>query len=658
MSQATLEGLPADVLIDVTSRLGTAPDVARLGTSSRRLARFLHEDGWRTFIKGSFPSLRVPSSSSGGGSGGRGDAWWTELADRVTYLDQCWEKRAFSLHEYSEKPDKGPGRGGRGGRGGGGRQPPHHRQQAAKQSVSFHPVLAARLSSSLETELVAWGVGEELILRVRPTFGGAGARGCEWHRMDGAMSGQVSGFGDVTALSLIERRQDMPEIVIGRANGDLQLVKASDDYFSNVARPSPPGKHGQAPPEQSFRKSPGQTAITWTEWEPTTNIVASCNQSILTLYDINDTATNRLAALDSYDLSSDSVAGDASLLRSVKFLSSDTIACALGNAHEPVRWAKLTPTGPQFFMPAKNQGSLDYLSSMTEVTTESRTTVRAIEVVDRPHHDSLLLAAWDDGTYRLTDIRTPSPHDAVYRDRWDVYDAGSSLLVYGSRHFVAGSNVSASLRFFDFRYPKPYHYTSALPCSSEEPYPPPPATRTTREQQYLATPPAEYHETCDVAGDRWCAWHAQSREDRFRPDTTLHLGRGRFERVHALAKASDVSDAFFCGLQGSVVEVDLKLAEDAATAATTTGGVRDAPAGWRVEAPKTRIAAVETGVSLCREGEWLQQDTGYPELYYHSRNAPPRAPDRRRRYDASFRHHSEFPGTTSTVRRNARGRAS
>lgn len=379
MGQATLEGLPDDLIIDIVSRLSTAREVARLGSTSQPLGHFVQHDGWRSFVKSSFPSLQTPS-----GPGTR----WADLADRLTYLDRCWEKRAFLIHEYSEKPDKGGSRGGR-------HQQP--RQRAGRQSVSFHPVLDARLLSSLDKELVAWGVGEELVLRVRPT---SGAEESEWHRLDGARSGQSSGFGDVTALSLIERSQDLPEVLVGRANGDLQLVNASGEYFSNVIRPPPPPKRSPFPTDQSFRKSPGQTAITWTEWDPATNIIASCKQSTLTLYDVNDTATNRLAALDSYDLSQDSEAGEISLLRSVKFLSSDTIACALGNAREPVRWAKLTPTGPEFYMAAKNPGALDYLSSMTEVTTDARTTVRAIETVGRPHSDSLLLCAWDDGTYR------------------------------------------------------------------------------------------------------------------------------------------------------------------------------------------------------------------------------------------------------------------
>lgn len=240
--------------------------------------------------------------------------------------------------------------------------------------------------------------------------------------------------------------------------------------------------------------------------------------------------------------------------------------------------------------------------------------------------------------FRLNDVRTSSPHDVIYRDRWEVYEEGSSLLVYGTHHFVAGSNRSTSVRFFDFRYPKPYHYTDALACSSEPPHPPPPRER---DQGWL---PPTYYDVCDDRHGMTCAWHAQSREDYWRPDTTLHLGRRGYDRVHALAKASDVSGSFFCGLPGSILEMSLKQAEHV----TTQNMKRDAPPGWRVGPSSSEPAVVETGVALCRENEWGQQDSGYPELWKQPKRTPlaMRQPGAvsRSRYDTSYlhyRHHSE-----------------
>jgi hypothetical protein len=165
------------------------------------------------------------------------------------------------------------------------------------------------------------------------------------------------------------------------------------------------------------------------------------------------------------------------------------------------------------------------------------------------------------------------------------------------------------------------------------------------EEEADITTQNHHHKACDDARGQSCAWHAKSREDTWRPDTTMHLGRDRFERVFSLTKASDVSNSFFCGLQGSIVEMNLKLAEDATG---SDGMMRDAPTGWRVEAPLNRVAVVESGVSLVRENEWFQHDTGYPELYYQARHLMPLKEGQggsisRSRHDTALRHHSEMP---------------
>ena len=203
------------------------------------------------------------------------------------------------------------------------------------------------------------------------------------------------------------------------------------------------------------------------------------------------------------------------------------------------------------------------------------------------------------------DVRTPSPHDAIYRDRWHTYDGGSSLLVYGTQRFVAGSNLSPSIRLFDFRYPKSYHHTDALPCSIETPRPEPPFERRGK----LAG--EEVHGRCDVQPRTTCNWHQSSRLDAYRPDATVIIGNEKHDRVYAMAKASDMSDTFYCGLQGTVVEIKLKLTEDVEEQDLQ----RPAPPGWRTSGSRKSAAAlIETGVSLCREGEWTMEAQGVPPI--------------------------------------------
>lgn len=107
-------------------------------------------------------------------------------------------------------------------------------------------------------------------------------------------------------------------------------------------------------------------------------------------------------------------------------------------------------------------------------------------------------------------------------------------------------------------------------------------------------------------------------KDDYRPDATLHLGKSRYERVHALAKASDFSDTFYCGLQGSVAEFNLKLAEDV----TSEDFKRTAPPGWQAGKPRGKVALIETGISLARENEWVQEEYGHLELWTQLRQKP------------------------------------
>lgn len=372
MDTKSLESLPDDLILDIVEHLNAAHDIAHLGSSSRRFRNFVQHDGWRAFAKSGFPSLNIPFNES---------TQWDTMANRLTYLDRCWEKRGFLIHEFQEQQQKGR----------------RQRTPAGRQSVSFHPVLDARLLSDLQHELVAWGAGEDLVTRLSSTS----RNGLEqWHRLNGHRSGYSSGFGDVTAVSVIDRKAS-PEILVARANGDLQLVASTGYDFGKTSQlllPTEELAHGNGGPTP--RKSPGQAAISWTEWNPSANVVASCRSTTLTVHNLSDTEARDLRPMVTYDLSQDSAADEVSLVRSAKFMNRDTIACALGGTYTPIRYGKITPTGLEFFNAADNRDSLAYLGSLTEVTLDEKTTVRAIEAVGRGQSESLLLSAWDDGTYR------------------------------------------------------------------------------------------------------------------------------------------------------------------------------------------------------------------------------------------------------------------
>lgn len=226
------------------------------------------------------------------------------------------------------------------------------------------------------------------------------------------------------------------------------------------------------------------------------------------------------------------------------------------------------------------------------------------------------------------DIRTPSDHDAVYRDRFQPYQASSSLLVYGTERFVAGNNTGPDVRFFDLRSPKPYHHTTALPCSAEPPTPP--------RSFYRAAPGASTADAtavCDPCAGRLCNWHAQSRSHSWRPDAIVHLGDPAYDRISSLAKSSDTAASFYCGMRGAAVEATWQLSEDVGA----SSAVRPAPPGWTASWG-SGVSLMETGVSLCSTEEWSEEFNGVPKLFTQRRPPPgQQGPASRSRLDSAFR---------------------
>ncbi|KAJ4148925.1 hypothetical protein NW765_014617 [Fusarium oxysporum] len=576
MDGTSLASLPDDIVLDIVEHLDTARDVAHVSALTKHLQSLIHQDGWRTFVKTRFPSLQIATDSG---------TRWSSIADRATYLDRCWEKRGFwvnVLHEKKNQPER------------------FQRRVAGSQSVLFHSVLDARLMSSLKNEVIAAGVGENLMVRIKSVDGQQDT----WHQIGGHDHGYRAGTGDVTATSVTEN-DGIPNVIVGRANGDIS-IHCGKDEFAAVARHLSPAdeallNHASDP----MRKSPGQVAVSSLQWHPETNLLASGKGSVLTLYNLSVSDDQVLSPLDYHEFSKASPADEASLLRSTKFMSKDIMACALGGTRNPLRWGQLTPAGLQFFNAHSNSMYVDDASRLVSGGVSEKTTVRAIEPV-RGGSEGLLLSAWDDGTYRLLDIRTPSPQDAVYRDRFQPYQAGSSLLVYGTERFVSGSNTAPDIRLFDFRYPKPYHHTTALPCSPQWPFP------SQKDDHIMKQGWAPEHQPqkCDSQNGVLCYWHGASRRNYWRPDATIHIGSSTYDRIYCLAKSSDLSDTIYCGVRGAILEMNLHLTEDT----VHNHSQRTTPTDWSMGRPGGKISLIETGVSLTQTKEWSLDNRGVPEL--------------------------------------------
>ena len=223
----------------------------------------------------------------------------------------------------------------------------------------------------------------------------------------------------------------------------------------------------------------------------------------------------------------------------------------------------------------------------------------------------------------------------MYRDRFQPYEPGSSLLVYGTERFVAGSNTAPDIRLFDFRYPKPYYYTSALPCSPGHPEPVP------KDAQKSWTPEPVLNgnsRPCNFR-DHTCPWHKLSRTDQWRPDATLHVGHQVYDRIYCLSKASDISNTIYCGLRGAFMEMNIQLTTDINHDHVSP----TVPQGWKIGRPG-KVSLIETGVSLCQSHRGSEDSSwsnlGVPELIVQNplprKKSLPQEQLKRHRLDYAF----------------------
>lgn len=559
--------LPHDIVLEVVSHFSTARDVARLASSCKHFHRLLSEDGWRTFIRTCFPLLSIPVGSH---------PKWSELANALTRQARAWDTKAFQSVAYTDD----------------------HRRDGnfftgfSNASRPFHPVIDARLTFDKTWEIVSWGAGEDVVGRFRPL--NSRGESDAWFRMEGKAKGYQSGVGDVTAIHVAEPGGKLG-LLVGRANGDLSLVSAA------------PGSAGKTLVDFDIPKPAGSlVATTWTsigsiDTLPNQSSVVAANRANLGLFSLDDAdGTGVPLATQTFGKAQQ---GNTNFLHAIKAMNNNTVVCALAGDTDPLRYLTITPTGFVSDVVSKNPSLL----TSRGLDPRKITTVRAIQPVNPgpSGHTNVLLSAWDDGTCRLLDIRTPSPYDALYRDMYQPFEPISSLITYGSDRFVAGSAEIEALKIFDFRWAKSYHHTAGLPCWSGTPFPDPMRGTSSRPLSLMGV-------GCDHFRDRRCVWHDHSRRDYHRPNFRFHVmpfkgaPRSSISRIFSLAKASDASDSFYVGLAGAVAEFTTAPGDDYLDMVAPAAERR----GWKAQASQFSFA--ETGDGLLHPG--VSMSTFMPRL--------------------------------------------
>lgn len=539
-----LDTLPDDVLYLVLFHLDTARDVLALILTSQRLRTLIQNgdgDGWRIFVLSRFPDVSVPSLSSSASSSSSYS--WHDLASSLTWQTRAWDRRSLSFQALMPSPPSPQGR---------------RHQGRRRQEAPFHPVLDAYLDFSTREELVIWGAGENLVARRRQLRSAGVAPGeTVWHRLDGKDLGYRSGVDDIKAVSLVEDacgRTGSLGVLVGRDNGNLSLLSAGEsDFGERLAAFSP-------------QEDSNQGTINSVDVLRQKGLVAAAAKSGAFLYSLPDSSGADVAPNAFLDLPSQGLDPSATSLGNAKWMGENLIALGLSGHQSALRYVTVNQAGFGDIETVKKptlEENFHINYDKSRLCTSSLTPIDASSIVGGGG-SNLLLSAWRDGTVRLQDLRTPSPLDLVYCDNIDPWSEFEALLPFGTSHFAGGGAHGATIKVFDFRWPRQYYHTTALPCADAAPLPRP-------SQPFLAAPAAPDSSAgrpCDHVVGRLCRWHALSRELYYRPNGKFFFSKSLpREHAHAgvwsMARASLVSPSFYIGISGGVVEADVAAGADA-----------------------------------------------------------------------------------------------
>ncbi|KAI4734618.1 hypothetical protein E4T50_14847 [Aureobasidium sp. EXF-12298] len=384
--------------------------------------------------------------------------YWRDAARSLTTLSRNWQRRAFLATYLAPSGDATA-------------LPTWQAikkwRRPAGQTMGFQPAVDSyeHFIGSRWTDrrqVVAWSAGAELVVRVKVrdasteeayrnatpqdknNFENNGIR-VRWWTYKPLSS--VEGRDDITSVQIL-KRDDQPsrnsidsseQIIIGTANGDLQLVEVPPGSDSGVI------KTYYVTNGVSVRSTSLSTETETTQDQPQ-HLAANLSDSRIALYQVDPTQF-KIAPVSEINAIPQRQKGCR--IWSTKFLDSKHLAVGLGPSVEPVNIFEIRPEGI-VEEPVRKIGLTGNADELDPIKASSIYPIEPLLDSNGGRNGDLFLSGGYDGIVRLHDMRSPSSFTAVYHDPTD--DAAIySLLSRGRDRVVAGASRHGLLKMFDLR---------------------------------------------------------------------------------------------------------------------------------------------------------------------------------------------------------------
>ena len=552
----SFEFLPLELLCQVVTHCENAKALLNLSLTCKRLNHFIHTDGFRVFVQHRFPSFQTPP-------------YWKDAAHALTTWSRNWDRKAFIARRI--KPYQGPHSDRPCG--------PFNQASRPRQTMGYLPVIDSYEewvggNWSSRKEIVAWGAGSDLIVRLKST-GDEAQTAWQAYRLPSRQSildqhhhmhdwitykepGLVDGRDDITSVNIVRQSNhlvDPEQILVGRASGRLDRI---------AVRLTVQGSDTRLIAKYDTGSRPVRSATLSSASVP---LLAAC---------LADDAIALFAAITPEDITVQSLdevsaipPGQPGRTWSSRFLRPDRLAVGRGPSSEPLlvyglHEAGLTKTPLRKYVAdvgdsggASNSYSVDTTGPSTSIYPTAP--VAPSSAAGGAEGDIFLSGGYD-GNVRLHDLRSPASFVSIFVDLVEN-SAIYSLLPLGRERFITGASRFAMLKVFDLRMSggKRYHASNLETCNSN-----------------MSIKVASVN-ACE-SGRPCCDYHMQAKAVRSNYNIYLSGPRARNRSiesgVYSLSAPSPFSPTFYAGVEGAVVQFDVVSAYDHHPDPVFTHGLR------------------------------------------------------------------------------------
>ncbi|KXG53603.1 uncharacterized protein PGRI_006530 [Penicillium griseofulvum] len=512
-----LSELPSEIIYEIATYLPTANALAHLSQTCYRLHTIITAENsriFRAFVRSRFPSIETPP-------------YWEDAAQALTSRSRAFDRNAI-IGRFVVPPESATKIG-----------PLVTRQDnptlGYRPPIDSYEVWNGQRWADRK-EVLAWGAAHQLVMRIKQT----GAHSQEdWFVFNDANE-WVNSHDDICSLHLLpsgnhySNNTNVEHLIFGRVRGDIAhlAISPNEETF----------EYKQIFKVHGFRLNKSDLSS-----DADSVLAAHFENGSIAFY--NTKTENEEIEPFTWLHREYSPRTNYS-----KFLSSSLVAVGTGNVANTLSISKITPDGVFAYRDIEI-GTLDTESA----SLRSRPNISVIEPLSTYNFTAspgeVFLAAWDDHTVRLHDLRSPSTYEVSYKDMTDLSPI-YSLHAFGRERFLAGAGAEGLVKIFDLRMDDTYSYLDAqVPASQSQ------STQTTNTN--VSTPRMKAKSHAKKGFSVYLSHHPPLTFPQRAPAMRRNRQRGPYRGpVYTMSSPSPSSPTVYTGLVDGVVQLDFASTDD------------------------------------------------------------------------------------------------